>query len=313
MSIYSLDKMAGIRNAPFIIQRLRWIDDRLHWHGGLARSDLIRRFAVSPQQASADIAMYLDAAPENARLDATTKRYVRSDCYAPVFAKDAFQWMSESKDTSDPSVIPCESLTLPSRWVNDDALAAMITGFGSRRAVAISYQSLTTAEVTQRTICPHHVVDTGDRVHLRAWDSRRRLFTDFVLGRILSAEPDPSYPWVDSVADTSWSESVEIVLAPDGRLSRPQKAAVEREFHMQHGNATIQVRKALLVYVLERLGLLEAVRRGEQSPERSRGIACLNPDVLTPHLPLAASDDTELETPVDDVPDRVGFRQRKRR
>jgi predicted DNA-binding transcriptional regulator YafY len=183
----------------------------------------------------------------------------------------------------------CESLALPSRRVDDEVMTALMAGFASRQGVAISYQSLTTAEVTRRLICPHHVVDTGDRVHVRAWDDRRRLFSDFVLGRILRAELDPEYPWVDAIADTSWNETIEVVLAPDRNLSASQKAAIKREFRMKDGRVAIPVRKALLVYFLGRLGLLEAVRRGDSSPEVSRGINCLNPHDLTPWLPNLAA------------------------
>ncbi len=290
MSIDSLDDVAALRNGSFIIQRLQWIDDKLHWHGEFARNDLTRRFALSPQQASADIAMYLDIAPGNARLHAGTKAYVKPDSYRPIFTKDAFRWMVEAKEKGDASVIPCEALTLPSRQVDDAALAAAMASFASRQALAISYQSLTTSEVTHRKICPHHVVDTGDRVHLRAWDDRRRLFADFVVGRILLAEIEPDYPWVDGIADTEWNETVEVHLAPDQRLSPSQMAAIEREFRMRNGKLSVEVRKALLVYVLGRLGLLEAVRRGAQAPSASRGIRCLNPADLRPFLPRTAAD-----------------------
>jgi hypothetical protein len=295
MSIHSVDDVLRLRNGAFIAQRLRWIDDRLHWHDGFTRSDLIQRFGISPQQASADIAMYLGLADHNAAVNTSTKGYVKLASFVPLFPKNPFRWMSDAVESGDRSVIPCESLTLPSRRVDDEVMTALMAGFASRQAVSISYQSLTTADVTRRLICPHNVVDTGDRVHVRAWDDRRRLFSDFVLGRILRAELDLEYPWVDAIADTSWNETIEVVLAPDRGLSASQKAAIKREFQMKDGRAAIPVRKALLVYFLGRLGLLEAVRRGDSSPDVSRGISCLNPHDLRPILPAPALARTKLE------------------
>lgn len=73
-------------------------------------------------------------------------------------------------------------------------MMALIGSYETRTALPIRYQSLTRAEPSQRVICPHHIVDHGPRVHVRAWDDRRRIFTDFDVGRILSAAPEPTYP-----------------------------------------------------------------------------------------------------------------------
>lgn len=71
---------------------------------------------------------------------------------------------------------------------------ALIGSYETRTALPIRYQSLTRAEPSQRVICPHRIVDHGPRVHVRALDDRLRIFTDFDVGRILSAAPEPTYP-----------------------------------------------------------------------------------------------------------------------
>lgn len=245
---------------------------------------MVERFGISPQQASADIVRYNEIAPSNAVLDPGTKAYVRTPKYSPVFPKNAFEWM-KSADDGAKGVIPCESVPMPLRRLDDAVLRMLAAAFESRTAVRISYQSLSTAEPSQRIICPHHVVDTSDRAHVRAWDDRRRIFTDFVIGRIMAAEMKPDYPWVDAIADTHWHETVDVQLAAHQKLSKSQRTAIEREYGMQGGKLTVTVRKALLIYLLDRLGLLESVQQGHGVPNVARRIRCLNAGELKPYIP----------------------------
>lgn len=285
MSIKSVDDIRGVRNGAAIIRRLHWLDDRLHWHGFFRRSDLVERFSISPQQASTDIGQYQELAPVNARFDSATKAYFRADGFAPLFPKNAFEWLKGAEVDGDANVIPSESIPCPSHRTDDRVMAAVIAAYETRTALTIEYQSLTSAEPSERIICPHHVVDTRHRVHIRAWDDRRRIFTDFVLSRVLSARPEPSYPWVDAIADSAWNEGVEVRLAPHPDLSPFQRAVIEREYGMRDGAVVIPVRKALVTYLLDDLGLLDPVRDADGIPDASRGTCCLNPDELRPHLP----------------------------
>ncbi|AWU95608.1 WYL domain-containing protein (plasmid) [Azospirillum ramasamyi] len=287
MSIHSVDDLKGVRNGAAIIRRLRWIDDRLYWHGSFRRSDMVTRFSLSPQQASADISQYQQIVPANAVLDPSTKGYVRAEGFQPLFLKDAFAWMRQGRETGDLSVLPCESVPIPARRADAEIMMALIGSYETRTALSIRYQSLTSAEPSQRVICPHHIVDHGPRVHVRAWDDRRRIFTDFVVGRILSAEPEPSYPWVDQIADTLWHETVTVRLAPHPGLSATQRAVVEREHCMHDGEVAVPVRKAMVLYFLDGLGLLDAVREGDGTPDATRGVRCLDAAALRPLLPAS--------------------------
>lgn len=287
MSIHSLDGLSAVRNGPTIRRRLRWLDDRLRWHGFFRRSDLVARFGISPQQASGDIATLNEVAPGRARFDPASKEYVRGNAYKPLFPKDPVRWMDQAAEAGDEAVIRVERLSFPSQMVDDDIIAAIIRAYEARKSLMIRYQSMSSKDPTERTICPHHVVDTGDRLHVRAWDDRRRLFADFVLARILSAEARPDYPWVDGVADTLWHERVKVVLAPHEGLSASQKAVVEREYGMVRGRVEASARKALVTYFLERLGLLAAVQGGDGAPSTVKGIRCVNAAEIRPLLPPA--------------------------
>ena len=59
-------------------QRLEFIEFRLYWEGGVNRSDIIEAFGVSVPQASKDLTLYQERAPENAIYDKSAKRYVAS-------------------------------------------------------------------------------------------------------------------------------------------------------------------------------------------------------------------------------------------
>lgn len=66
-------------------RRLEFIEFRLFWEGGVNRADLIDMFGVSVPQASKDLALYQEPAPQNAVYDKSAKRYVAGPEFAPVF------------------------------------------------------------------------------------------------------------------------------------------------------------------------------------------------------------------------------------
>lgn len=282
MSIHSLDEIAAKRNGPTVLARLRWIDDRLQWQGGFRRRDLMDRFSISPQQASGDISTYQSLAPENATIDPSTKGYLRQSCFAPLFPKDFMTWLRE-EGQAGPGVLPTETLTLPSRHLDEGILSSVVTSYTTRTALSIQYQSLTSSVPSERTICVHHLVDTGDRLHLRAWDDKRSTFADFIVGRITKADLRSDYPWVDGVADVSWNQHVDVILGPDDGLSKSQRTAIERDFGMSRGRVAVSCRKAMVVYLLGRLGLLDAVRAADG--RAAFGVTCLNPAELQSLLP----------------------------
>jgi hypothetical protein len=275
-----------------VLRRLRWIDDRLHWHGVLRRSELARRFAISPQQASQDIALFQKLAPGRAVLDPSSKAYVRGDEAPSLFGKDAFGWIAEEQAEGVTPVLPLVKTAIPARQADWTIMAALLAAYEARQAVEIGYQSMSRAQPSRRTICPHHIVDTGDRYHVRAWDDLGRRFSDFVLGRILVTERRPGYPWVDAVADVSWNEEVDMVLAPAHGLSEAQRLVVEKDHGMEDGQLVFPVRKALIVYLAERLGVLEELQGVKPSrSDGARPLRCVNAAELMAFVPQQAQEE----------------------
>ncbi len=68
-------------------RRLEFIEFRLFWEGGVNRSDIIDMFDVSVPQASKDLTLYQERAPQNAVYDKSAKRYVASEQFSPIFLK----------------------------------------------------------------------------------------------------------------------------------------------------------------------------------------------------------------------------------
>ena len=66
-------------------RRLEFIEFRLFWEGGVNRSDIVEEFGVSVPQASKDLSLYQEQAPENIRYDRSEKRYFASERFEPKF------------------------------------------------------------------------------------------------------------------------------------------------------------------------------------------------------------------------------------
>jgi predicted DNA-binding transcriptional regulator YafY len=283
MSIQLLDDIP-IRNRAAVLRRLAWIEDRLWWHGTLRRAELAARFGISPQQASQDISMFQRLRPGFAVPVPSTKSYIRRDGEAPLFPKDPFRWIVDERAECNETVMPLERIATPARRAASAIMAALINSFETRQSLNIEYQSMSSPEPTKRVICIHHIIDTGRRYHIRAWDDLRARFADFVVGRIVTATPKPGYPWVDEIADRLWQETTGMMVAPGKGLSPEQTRAVERDYDMNGGQLEITVRKALVTYVAEHLGVLDQIN-GTPSEGGFRELRCLNPEELAPFVP----------------------------
>jgi hypothetical protein len=218
-SIYSIDDLRRWRGGESILRRLRWIEDAIHWTGQLRRRDLCAQFKISPQQASSDIGKYLALVPGNIRLSAEDKIYRRGEGYHPMFDKDAARWVQENASTLDPPTIPLKRISSPWQRADDRIIAAIIESFGRQLPLSIRYQSLTSSEARRRTICPHHLVENGNRLHARAWDYERRSFIDLALTRMSEPEFDHALPWINGAADRDWNEVIDVALVPNPSLS----------------------------------------------------------------------------------------------
>ena len=246
-------------------RRLEFIEFRLFWEGGVNRSDIMGMFDVSVPQASKDLTLYQERAPQNAIYDKSAKRYIASSKFIPCFLKpDAGQYLNQLRSVSERILEPSASWIAhlppygcpptPVRGVATETLRTVVTAIRSNLSIEVYYQSLSGPDPRWRWIAPHAIGYDGFRWHVRAFCEAERSFKDFLLSRILrSNRSRPSTVVPDE--DTDWNEHITLEIGPHPDLSNSQKRVIELDYGMRDGRTSIQVRKALRSYALRRLGL----------------------------------------------------------
>jgi hypothetical protein len=246
-------------------RRLEFIEFRLFWEGGVNRADIIEMFDVSVPQASKDLTLYQERAPNNAIYDKSAKRYVAGHRFQPCFLKpDPAAYLNQLRSVSEgildrshawigqsPSY---DAAPTPVRGVDAEILRSVMAAIRRSEAIEIRYQSLSRPEPRWRWIAPHAIGFDGFRWHARAYCETDRTFKDFLLSRILETR-NTKPGGVASDGDADWHEFVTLEIGPHPELSETQKKVVALDYGMRGDRAKIPVRKALLFYALKRLGL----------------------------------------------------------
>lgn len=277
-------------------RRLEFIEFRLLWEGGVNRSDIIAMFDVSVPQASKDLTLYQERAPQNAIYDKSAKRYVASHSFSPMFLKpdpegylSRLRSVAEGLTESSESWIanpPVTDIALtPRREVDSGVLQAVLGAVRDCRSLEIHYQSMSRerADPVWRRVTPHAFGYDGFRWHVRAYCHIDHKFKDFLLPRILGVRGDGE-PGASGDQDLQWNDTFDVEIGPHPDLVPSQKTVVEKDYGMKNGRAILTVRYAMLFYVLKRLGLLgNAVKKNP----RTQHIVALNHEATEAALKVA--------------------------
>jgi hypothetical protein len=246
-------------------KRYEFIEFRLYWTGRLNRADLMDAFSLSSQQASKDINEYLEGRKSNLIYDRQARCYRRGKNFRPRFYEpDASGFLTQlwavedglvSEDQSWLGALPEYAGTpVPARGVDPEIIREVYSALIDKKALAITYQSLSRPDPSERVIEPHALAFDGFRWHTRAFCLSDKYFKDFLLSRILgirgSRESEAS---ADN--DSDWHSDVTLEIAPHPELSETQAKVIALDYGMRGGKAKIKVRRALLYYALRRLGL----------------------------------------------------------
>lgn len=266
-------------------RRLEFIEFRLYWEGGVNRSDIIEMFGVSVPQASKDLTLYQERAPNNALYDKSAKRYVASEQFEPIFLNpDPYSYLSRLRsvaegliDVSDSWITeaPDTDIALtPRRDIDANVLKSVLDAVRDHHSINVHYQSMSKDHPAPiwRRITPHAFGYDGFRWHVRAYCHVTDKFKDFLLPRILGVS-EMGDAGAEALEDALWQEQFGIEIGPHPELTAGQKAVVAKDFGMQGGSAILTVRYAMLFYVLKRLGLLGDAAK---LPARSQHIVVLN-------------------------------------
>lgn len=281
-------------------RRLEFIEFRLFWEGGVNRSDIIEMFDVSVPQASKDLTLYQERAPQNAIYDKSAKRYVASPQFSPIFLKpDPDSYLSRLRSVAEGLTDPGDSwianppqtdiALTPRREVDPIVLQAIISAIRENRSIEIYYQSMNQerADPMWRRMTPHAFGYDGFRWHARAYCHLDNKFKDFLLPRILKVR-DMNDPGLGGDQDALWQETFDIEIGPHPLMTASQRAVVAKDYGMTNERVVLTVRYAMLFYVLRRLGLLGDA--SQQNP-RTQHIVALNAGETARALKRAESEE----------------------
>lgn len=246
-------------------RRLEFIDFRLLWDRRINRGEIVEYFGISIQQASLDIARYLEIAPNNLEYDKRDKVYKATANFKAVLARpDAETLLNQlfalKAGTLAPSLsfvgspLAHDIVVLPTRRIRTEILVQVLSAIRAAEEIEIEYQSMRRPAATKRWIAPHAIAFDGARWHARAWCQENKDFRDFVISRILTVA-DTRRAQVTAQEDVRWNTYVNVALRPRKGLTAHQRSAVEEDFGMTDGLLHISIRQALVFYLLRQLHL----------------------------------------------------------
>jgi hypothetical protein len=261
-----------MRGGAALKARLRHIDDRLIWFGFLRLADYAAKFGISDVQGKIDIKTYRNLSstppperrPGPAGAASPVGTYGRPNGFVPVFDGSRTLddlWATRLEDARPDGSLSVERLARPAHFIDPDGVRSLLAATELRGSCRLGYQSMTSAESSDRTVCPHALVRASGRYHVRAFDFARKRFIDFSLSRVISSSPLVDDAPVPSTLDDDWHATIAVEFVPHPRLSPAQRLAVAREFGMDDGLTSVTVRRAMLFYLLDEMRMLSAVRR----------------------------------------------------
>lgn len=259
-------------------QRLQYVEVMAWYAGVVTRSDVARAFGLSDPAATKDLKLYSDLAPGNLVYQHNVFGFVPAAAFAPAFADlapatvlpvVAANLAVANGPYGDTLVygLPTASLPLPARLPTAATLAQVTRAIHGRRKLRVAYRSLSGRDSqAPRVVEPHTLVNAGLRWHVRAYSEDSCDFRDFVLSRIVAAECQELPAESGEQYDDDWVEGVTLRLAPHSGLDAMQREHLLLDYGAAGEVIEVKVRRALLGYVLQRLGV-------DTTPDRS-----LNPN-----------------------------------
>lgn len=246
-------------------RRLALVTARLQWEGRVNRGDLVQRFGISPNQASADLKRFAALFPGALVYDPKAKTYRAGPGLPPATPADADALLRDLRLMGE-AVIPGNELALanipalamaeaPVHAVAAEVLRCVLAAIRTRAVLRGSYQSFSTPEWRQRVLEPHALVFDGFRWHARSRDAQDGAYKDFILGRLTAVKIGPAQE-AAVVDDADWLQLVALDIRPHPALTSSQRDAVEADYGMCGGQLVLRCRKAVVYYTKRRLGLV---------------------------------------------------------
>lgn len=236
-------------------ERLAFIDFCLQFIGQIARADLINHFKTGLASCSRDLTLYRELAPNNLELKHEDKQYYRKNEFQPLFTHNPEAVLNSLcrgfGDGLSNGLHPSSHCFDATRLIHPDSnvIATLMRAINNKKAVRCDYVSLSSGE-SRREIVPHSIANNGQRWHVRAFDRKTDEFRDFVCTRLQNVS-EIHQPVSDNqlaANDISWNNilNVELKVHP----SVKHKKAIELDYNMIDGVLRLEVREALLGYLM---------------------------------------------------------------
>lgn len=273
-------------------QRLQYIEVMAYYTGVVTRADVAKAFGISDASATKDLKLYGDLVPGNLFYSHSVFGFVPGEAFGAAFA-----------DLSPSAVLPviagnlavaagpygtdsiyglaAESLPLPARLPSQKVLSQITRAISGHRKLRASYRSLSNRESQDtRILEPHTLVNTGLRWHVRAYSEDTYDFRDFVLSRFEQAECLQVAAESGVQYDDDWVETVGLKLVPHAGLDARKRESLMLDYGAKDGIIELVVRRALIGYVLQRLGV-DTSREHTLNPDAYQ-LMLLNRDEIEP-------------------------------
>ena len=239
-------------------QRLSFIDFSLLFKGSINRKELTEKFEMGMANATRDLALYRELAPNNIDFNAQDRTYLQSKSFKPLFSYNSKQTLaklankiSDGFDGVMEIPFPVDApnqLNVPDIFI----VAKIVQAILKKKPISIIYTSLSSGSKA-REIVPHTIVDNGLRWHVRGFDRNTGEFRDFVLTRIskvtikdLTVEQPE-----EEINEHQWFRMMGLVIVPHpNNVGYPQ--AIMRDYGMDNGVLELKVRAELVGYLLRR-------------------------------------------------------------
>ncbi len=264
-------------------ERLAFIDFNLQFFGKVSRVMLVERFETGLAASTRDFASYKEIAPDNLLLDHSTKHYLRTPRFSPVFKFSADAILqSVSRGFVDGITSPSKPSTRCFEAVqlihpNTDIIAALMRAISNGHACTINYVSVSSGE-TRRRFVPHALINNGHRWHVRGYDGKSKSFRDFVCTRFIEVKQiaQPREPHEKAANDAQFNKIVDLVLIPHPSLENSR--AIEMDYDMKEGKKVMRTRAALAAYILRQWQV--DCSQGHRILKQGCQLALQNHDVL---------------------------------
>ncbi len=252
-------------------QRLQYIEIMAFYCGVVARADVARAFGISDPAATKDLNLYGRLAPDNLIYRQALFGYTPAPDFNPIIADLSPELVLPMIAQNLASMggpygeqrifgIPAESLPTPARLPGPAITAQVLRAVAQKKKLLIRYRSLSERDLeTPRLIEPHSLCHNGLRWHIRAYSEESFDFRDFVLSRIEAAQMVDTPSESSGEFDEEWMETITLELAPHPGLPERKRLNLLMDYGVDIeegiGTITIEVRRALLGYLLQQLSV----------------------------------------------------------